>query len=310
MRILLSALLLGLAIARANQDSTGQFSSLLYPKHSSNIHDRLLIQNYPMNLQAQMPLQSSNSQAGSVSGFNPMKALPDNIQLQKMMDHYNQIQMANQHEDAEADGFNEAMPLSHISQANRGLRTKIISKRNRKRYLAGNENEGGAEGEKKEDEDKKEDEEKKSDSSDDKKETSEDHQESGSDKEGDDKGDDKGDSKDETDSYLERLLKRTNSINDKIDHLLFHNHHDLAGVTGHFTPNGVVILPSNKGENSVDQKLKMIDYMHNLGGGYNPMLHTMLPYYLGHNNSSVPGIKMNGFLGVDGSNVNSKRRLI
>lgn len=93
------------------------------------------------------------------------------------------------------------------------------------------------------------------------------------------------------DGMVGRILSRTHAIDDKIDHLLFHNHHDLAGTAAHYTPYGVQILPQQKSEKSVDQKLKMVDYMHNLGGGYNPMLHTILPYYLGQQNapnSSIP----------------------
>lgn len=89
---------------------------------------------------------------------------------------------------------------------------------------------------------------------------------------------------------VDRLLSRTSSINDKIDHILFHNHHDLSGLRAHYTPYGVQILPEQKPQDSVDQKLKMIDYMHNLGGGYNPMLHSMLPYYLGQAGKTDDGI--------------------
>lgn len=91
------------------------------------------------------------------------------------------------------------------------------------------------------------------------------------------------DASESVDSMIDRILARTNNLDDKIDHLLFHNHHDLAGTSAHYTPYGVQVLPNQKSKDSVDQKLKMIDYMHNLGGGYNPMLHTMLPYYLGQN---------------------------
>ena len=93
---------------------------------------------------------------------------------------------------------------------------------------------------------------------------------------------------------IARLKKRVEMINDKVDHLMFHNHHDLAGTTAHYTPFGVQMLPSFKSKDSVDQKLKAIDYMHNLGGGYNPMLHTLLPYYLGQTPGSPKGIKFNG----------------
>lgn len=97
------------------------------------------------------------------------------------------------------------------------------------------------------------------------------------------------------DDIITRLKKRVEMINDKVDHLLFHNHHDLGGVTAHYTPYGVQLLPSYKGEDSIDQKLKAIDYMHTLGGGYNPMLHTLLPYYLGHKGGDK-GIKMPAYM--------------
>lgn len=82
---------------------------------------------------------------------------------------------------------------------------------------------------------------------------------------------------------IARLKRRVTAINDKINHLMFHNHHDLGGVTAHYTPFGVQLLPSYQGENSLDTKLKAIDYMNNLGGGYNPTLRAMLPFYMGHN---------------------------
>jgi len=82
------------------------------------------------------------------------------------------------------------------------------------------------------------------------------------------------------DQLVDNLITRASTLDDKIDHLLMHNGHDLAGKMAYYTPYGIQVLPKMKSKNSVDQKLKMVDYMHNLGGGYNPVLHTMLPYYL------------------------------
>ena len=120
--------------------------------------------------------------------------------------------------------------------------------------------------------------------------------EPGSETNKDDKEADQEDSTVEEDDPAEKVVKelekRVYSIDDKVDHLLFHNHHDVVGQTAHYTPMGVQFLPGTKGKDSVDQKLKQIDYMHNMGGGYNPMMYSMMPYFMGQK-ASGPGVIKN-----------------
>ena len=77
------------------------------------------------------------------------------------------------------------------------------------------------------------------------------------------------------------MYHRAYSINDKIDHLLFHHNHDLTGKKAQFTPFGIHFLPRYKGADSVDQKLKMVDYMHSMGG-FHPGGGFMTPYLFAH----------------------------
>ena len=51
---------------------------------------------------------------------------------------------------------------------------------------------------------------------------------------------------------LKSLYHRAFSINDKIDHLLFHHNHDVVGKVAQFTPYGIHMVPISKGNNSVD----------------------------------------------------------
>ncbi len=103
----------------------------------------------------------------------------------------------------------------------------------------------------------------------------------------------KKDDKDDAPDIIKSLEHRAYSINDKIDHLLFHHNHDLTGKQAQFTPYGVHFLPKYKGNDSIDQKLKMVDYMHTMGG-YAPGAGFMTPYLFSHspnantNNSPVP----------------------
>ena len=66
--------------------------------------------------------------------------------------------------------------------------------------------------------------------------------------------DDKKRKLDETEGekILKSLYHRAYSINDKIDHLLFHHNHDLTGKKAQFTPFGIHFLPRYKGADSVD----------------------------------------------------------
>lgn len=81
--------------------------------------------------------------------------------------------------------------------------------------------------------------------------------------------------------YILSLNHRAYSINDKIDHLLFHHNHDVTGKVAQFTPYGIHFLPKYKGSDSVDQKLKMVDHMHSMGG-FNPQAGFMTPYLFAH----------------------------
>ena len=96
-----------------------------------------------------------------------------------------------------------------------------------------------------------------------------------------DKDEKEEDGEEEEPDILESLYHRAFSINDKIDHLLFHHNHDLTGKQAQFTPYGVHFLPKYKGNDSIDQKLKMVDYMHTMGG-YAPGAGFMTPYLFSH----------------------------
>lgn len=204
--------------------------------------------------------------------------VPDDIQLQNMWQSYNQMKAMNPKADAEADG--PEAPLAAIPKSNRSLTTRMVNQNDTLRYLEDDPKPEGAPEEMKEAEG-----EPKAENSD------------GAGASGDGGAPDAS-ANESIEAIADRLLKRVESVDDKIDHLLFHNHHDLAGMTAYYTPYGVQMLPSKKPKDSVDQKLKMIDYMHNLGGGYNPMLHTMLPYYLGQEGEQQQGIKMSGMTGM------------
>lgn len=206
---------------------------------------------------------------------NGSAGLPDNIQLQNLWQSYSQMQAMNPKADAEADTLN-AIPAA-VPKTNRLLKTSLLNRSDSTRHLEGEAAEGDASAAGS---------------------TSDAAGSSGD--AGQSTGDDNAGSTaaESVDDIIERLLKRVDTLDDKIDHLLFHNHHDLAGMTAYYTPYGVQMLPSKKPKDSVDQKLKMVDYMHNLGGGYNPMLHTMLPYYLGQEGEQQTGIKMNGVMGA------------
>lgn len=218
-------------------------------------------------------------------------ALPVNVQLQNMWQNYSQEQELNPKADAEADApanlLSGAMP-----KTNRALKTSLISGYDALRNLedepaaadAPAETPAEAPAEAPEGA------------------PAENHADPGEHLAADE-------SAETVDSIIDRLLKRVSTLDDKIDHLLFHNHHDLAGMTAYYTPYGVQMLPSKKPKDSVDQKLKMIDYMHNLGGGYNPMLHTMLPYYLGHDDKTQAGVKMDGLMGM-GMNGGSRKKKV
>ena len=89
-------------------------------------------------------------------------------------------------------------------------------------------------------------------------------------------------SAEEEDDIITKLEKRVEKLNDKVDHLLFHNHHDLVGVTAHIGLAGVQFLPGSKGKQSIDQRLKHIDYLNAYGRGFNPMMHSVMNKPLGH----------------------------
>lgn len=313
MRILLLTLLLSLASTARSINNLQGLSMMQNPYGSYAMNAPQLNTRSPKNLNSQnYPLQYGTRQLNQL----PIGNLPDNIQLQKMWENYQTIQMANQREDAEAADLNEELPIS--SKTTRGLRSSKGKNSKTRRHLEGEddkkegekkpeetENKAGEENAAEKAEEKVEEpaEEESTTESSAAEETNTEDQEENTSQRGNGGGA-------TIDSLLDKLLLRGDSINDKVDHLLFHNHHDLAGMTAHYTPYGIQMLPSTKGPNSVDQKLKMIDYMHNLGGGYNPMLHSMLPFYLGHN-ENAGGIKLNGIMGVDvGTSATRRRKLL
>lgn len=273
MRFLFLTILLGLYSSAAHHNHAQ--STLLQQNPYSNYYNQPLQYNQISfaNLGVKSHNHQSNTSTRELSlSMNPTEQLPDNIQLQKLLQNFSQTQAMNPRTDAKAADLNEE--INPKPKVNRALKTYLVNRYDTRRYL---ENEEG-EGEKQEEE----------------------HKNEGSEENslGETSGDIPKNDVDSVDGYIDRLMSRVKSIDDKVDHLLFHNHHDLAGVTAHYTPYGIQMLPSKKSADSVDQKLKMVDYMHNIGGGYNPMLHTMLPYYLGHDDKNNSGIKMNGYLGM------------
>lgn len=94
-------------------------------------------------------------------------------------------------------------------------------------------------------------------------------------------------------TIIQRLKDRVRLINQKVNHLMFHNHHDLGGVTAHYSPSGMQLIPNYEGD-SLDTKLKAVDYMNQMRS-YNPTLHTILPYYINdHVGSSGRKLVNNG----------------
>lgn len=220
-----------------------------------------------------------------------MDSAPANIQLQNLWQSYNQEQQLNPKADAEADAPIELQPYL-APKTNRQLKTSLLSKHNDLRELEDAADAPPTEAP-----------------------ADQNAQADATTDAGSADGAPAAPGAPETiDGIIDRLLKRADMLDDKIDHLLFHNHHDLAGMTAYYTPYGVQMLPSKKSKDSVDQKLKMIDYMHNLGGGYNPMLHTMLPYYLGQETGpegeQQKGIKMGDISGIDLSNRARKKKVL
>lgn len=272
MRITLLTLLLGSAIAAANRPQMYAYPQAQNMASAYQDNTNLLPQMQSLSSQGHPSAKAPVMSRKLSLGMNPSAGIAGDLQFQKMFENFQQMQQANQPQQAQsaqndqADSFTEAQPFYPSEKASRGLRTQLVSKNNYKRSLDDEEpaGEGAAE------------------------------EEAG--------GASAGGSKGDLESSIDKLLARANAVDDKIDHLLFHNHHDLAGTTAHYTPYGVQMLPSTKGPNSVDQKLKMIDYMHNLGGGYNPMLHSMLPFYLGHSGEQDKGIKMDGLMGMGMNN--------
>lgn len=224
--------------------------------------------------------------------------VPDNIQLQNLYQSYNQMQAMNPKADADAEADGPDMMLAAAPKSNRSLKTRLVNQNDSLRYLNDDPKEGAGE-EMKEAEGEPKTEESSAPVAD-----------AGAVGDAGAGEGNPGESVDGVDAIIDRLIKRVDSLDDKIDHLLFHNHHDLAGLTAYYTPYGIQMLPSKKPKDSVDQKLKMIDYMHNLGGGYNPMLHQMLPYYLGQEGGDQQqGIKVNGIPGLAEGGARKKKLL-
>ena len=289
MRILLLTILLAL-VCTASAKAKPQNRILAqnpYPNYLNNMPS--LNQAGYLNTSPKNSLQPSTPLRELSVNLNPADNLPDNIKLEKLMENYRQMQMMNQREDAEAADLNEDVMTN--KKSNRGLKITKFNRHRGKRHLTGDEpkDEGTASEPEAKDGDNTSEVSEQTNKSE-----TESEPEKGelSDVQDDNSGDSEAGDEFSIDSFIDRLLVRVKTIDDKVDHIMFHNGHDLAGMTAHYTPYGIQMLPSNKGSDSVDQKLKMIDYMHNLGGGYNPMLHTMLPYYLGQNNMGQNGIKM------------------
>ena len=50
-------------------------------------------------------------------------------------------------------------------------------------------------------------------------------------------------------------------VEDKLDHLLYHHGHDVTLHKAEYTPWGFTYVPKPDNENSIHQKLKIVDYV-------------------------------------------------
>lgn len=65
---------------------------------------------------------------------------------------------------------------------------------------------------------------------------------------------------------LKELARKLYSLEDKVDHLLFHASHDVTKHKYQATPFGTFLAPIPKNPNSIHQKLKLVDHMnHQMG---------------------------------------------
>lgn len=72
------------------------------------------------------------------------------------------------------------------------------------------------------------------------------------------------------DAKVSDIQKRLYSIEDKIDHLLFHHSHDVTPHNIQFTPMGPVMMPQITNPNSAHTQMKTHDILRN--GVVNPYM--------------------------------------
>ena len=100
----------------------------------------------------------------------------------------------------------------------------------------------------------------------------------------------------DNDDKLTDIEKRLYSIEDKVDHLLVHSGHDLTPHNLTMTPWGASYVPNFKGQNSINQKLKMVDYL------YNPGMNHGMGHGMGYGMGHGMGYHSNHMLGLGHAN--------
>jgi len=71
---------------------------------------------------------------------------------------------------------------------------------------------------------------------------------------------------DATEDKVKKLAELLYTLEDKVDHLLFHYSHDVTKHEYQATPFGTFLAPKPKNKNSIHQKLKLVDYLnHQMG---------------------------------------------
>ena len=97
-----------------------------------------------------------------------------------------------------------------------------------------------------------------------------------------------------SDEQLDDMEKRVFSIEDKIDHLLLHSGHDVGNSHSTMTPFGPLLHPQDHQQNSLNHKLKMIDYLHPHGSFMHPFnhfgVHPNVMMGIGHGNPLGVGL--------------------
>lgn len=105
----------------------------------------------------------------------------------------------------------------------------------------------------------------------------------------------------EENTNLTDLAKKLYTLEDKIDHLLYHFSHDVTRHEYQATPFGTFLAPMPKNPNSIHQKLKLIDHL-NIQMGHPGAIRTAAnnayDMELGAPAMAIPKMNRNGSMGV------------